>query len=69
MLTKSLKLWIFPKNWVKNDYFRRRRQKAGGGAKMRLGSWYGVQNTSRESTLIQSNCHVDILDDCGKIDF
>ena len=36
---------------------------------MGLGSWYGVQNTSRESTLIQSNCHVDILDDCGKIDF
>ena len=36
---------------------------------MGLGSWYGVQNTSRESTLIQSNYHVDILDDCGKIDF
>ena len=68
VLTKSLKLWILPKNGVKYDYFRRRRQKAGG-CKMGLGSWYGVQNTPRESTLIQSNYHVDILDGCGKIDF
>ena len=33
MLTKSLKLWIFQYKGVKNDYFRRRRQKAGGGCK------------------------------------
>ena len=70
LLTKSLKLWILPKIGVKKTtIFTREIKDRGIFEKKGLGRWYGLQNTFRGCTFIQSNSHIHIIHGRRKIDF